>query len=588
MIQKMWQGIANITIINTLHGQTTINTIRQALFIGAKRKTGMPTESDSSKTISKSSSSGSDETSDFNESNSPRKRQRTSPDLAFSEETTSRVRLSKSAKPITAPSTDAPIPSTIAQAQDPASLASRTSFATIGVAPWLVASMSALAVRRPTAIQAACIPPLLRGDDVLGTSRTGSGKTIAFAAPILQLWAEDPTGIFALVLTPTRELALQIYEQFSALGASQSLKCLLVTGGADMLSQATGLSSRPHVVVATPGRLADHIRTSGAETIAGLNRVRLVILDEADRLLQPGKGSMLDDLEEVLAACPSKQKRQTAVFTATVTEQVRAIKDSSSDGGSKNSRNLFVAEVDRPASIMATASGTITTDAQNTVDHVEGGETSLVRTMPSTLLQTYLLTPVTHRESYLHVLLSTPANIARSTIIFVNRTTTAQLLEHTLRLLSHRVTSLHSLLPQRERSANLAKFRARAARILVATDVASRGLDIPDVALVVNFDVPRDPDDYVHRVGRTARAGKKGMSVTLVGQRDVELVHAIEGRVGSEMVAYDEGPEVSIEGRVVREGLKTVGEKKREAMVQIEKGLSVKGKRKHGKLRPAD
>ncbi|KAL9085013.1 MAG: hypothetical protein Q9159_004918 [Coniocarpon cinnabarinum] len=444
--------------------------------------------------------------------------------------------------------------------------------------------MSALAVRRPTTIQAACIPPMLRGDDVLGSSRTGSGKTIAFAIPILQMWAEDPSGIFALILTPTRELALQIHEQLAALGSAHSLKCLLVTGGADMLSQATGLSSRPHIVVATPGRLADHIRTSGVDTVAGLQRVRCVVLDEADRLLQPGHGSMLGDVGEVLNACPSKKKRQTAVFTATVTEEVRTLKDSStekSDG--KKARELFVAEVDMPAIVEDEMSDTHDGEKNRTL---RGRK--LVRALPSTLLQTYLLTPVTHRESYLHILLSTPANVGKSVIIFVNRTSTAQLLEHTLRLLSHRVTALHSLLPQRERSNSLGKFRAKAVRVLVATDVASRGLDIPDVALVVNHDVPRDPDDYVHRVGRTARTGKKGTSVTLVGQRDVELIHGIEDRTGSQMIAYDEGPDVNIESRVVRDGLKIVGEKKREAMLQIEQGMNVKGKRKRERLRSVE
>ena len=150
-----------------------------------------------------------------------------------------------------------------------------------------------------------------------------------------------------------------------------------------------------------------------------------------------------------------------------------------------------------------------------------------------------------------------------------------------LRLLEHRVTALHSGLKQSERVNNLARFRAQAARILVATDVAARGLDIPEVALVVNFDVPRDPDDYIHRVGRTARAGRVGTSVTLIGQRDVDLVHAIEERVGSSMAEYEEEG-VSIEGRVVREALKPVTEKKREAMLQIEEGRDVTGKRKVG------
>lgn len=148
-------------------------------------------------------------------------------------------------------------------------------------------------------------------------------------------------------------------------------------------------------------------------------------------------------------------------------------------------------------------------------------------------------------------------------------------------MLDHRVTALHSGLQQHQRIANLGRFRAQAARILVATDVAARGLDIPEVALVINYDVPRDPDDYIHRVGRTARAGRVGASVTMVGQRDVELILAIEDRVGKKMDEYQEEG-VSIEGRVVRDALKIVSEKKREAMLQIEEGKDVVGNRKKG------
>ncbi|CRK46072.1 hypothetical protein BN1723_006851 [Verticillium longisporum] len=157
-------------------------------------------------------------------------------------------------------------------------------------------------------------------------------------------------------------------------------------------------------------------------------------------------------------------------------------------------------------------------------------------------------------------------------------------LHHLLRLLDHRVTSLHSRLPQRQRTDNLARFRAAAARILVATDVASRGLDIPEVALVVNYDIPRDPDDYIHRVGRTARAGRKGEAVTFVGQRDVELVLAIEARVGGKMDAWTEEG-VNLETRVVRDTLKIVGEKKREALLEMEENKEVGGKRKRTKTK---
>ncbi|KAI7092296.1 hypothetical protein KC352_g40391, partial [Hortaea werneckii] len=150
-----------------------------------------------------------------------------------------------------------------------------------------------------------------------------------------------------------------------------------------------------------------------------------------------------------------------------------------------------------------------------------------------------------------------------------------------LRLLNHRVTSLHSGLQHTDRTNNLARFRARAARILIATDVAARGLDIPSISLVINYDLPRNPDDYIHRVGRTARAGRHGTAISLVGQRDVELVHAIEERVGRPMDEYvEEG--VNVETRVLRDALGIVGEKKREAMLGIEEGRDVKGKRRRG------
>lgn len=441
----------------------------------------------------------------------------------------------------------------------------KTSFATIDVDPWLVASLANMAIKNPTGIQKGCIPEILKGRDCIGGSRTGSGKTVAFAVPILQKWAQDPVGIFAVVLTPTRyvsfmiklrpqltnpsELALQIFEQFKAISAPQSLKPILVTGGMDMREQALSLSKRPHVVIATPGRLADHISTSGEDTICGLRRARFVVLDEADRLLASGPGSMLPDVETCLSVLPPSSQRQTCLFTATVTPEVRALKEAPR---SANKPPVFVCEVD-------------TEDLA----------------IPPTLTQTYQLVNVVHKEKYLHILLLTPINLPKSVVIFCNRTTTANLLEHMLRLLDHRVTSLHSGLQHSERINNLARFRARAARILVATDVAARGLDIPDVGLVINYDLPRDPDDYIHRVGRTARAGRKGTSISLVGQRDVGLVQAIEARVGKQMEEFKEEG-VSVEGRVVRDALNVVGDKKREALLAIEEGRDVGGKRRRG------
>ncbi len=342
-----------------------------------------------------------------------------------------------------------------------------------------------------------------------------------------------------------------MFEQFKAISAPQTLKAILVTGGVDMRPQAIDLAKRPHLVIATPGRLADHIRTSGEDTICGLRRTRFVVLDEADRLLAAnGPGSMLPDVEECLSVLPPPAQRQTLLFTATVTPEVRALKNLPR---TPDRPPVFVCEVDTQA-----------------------------LAIPAQLRQTYMQVPVTHREHYLHMFLTTEANADKTIIIFCNRASTAEYLHNLLKLLDHRVTALYSKLPQRERTNNLGRFRAAAARILVATDVAARGLDIPEVRLVVNFDVPREPDDYIHRVGRTARAGRGGEAVTFVGQRDVDLIQAIEQRGGRPLEAWGEEG-VNLETRVVRDALKLVGEKKREALLDIEENREVGGKRKRGK-----
>lgn len=430
-------------------------------------------------------------------------------------------------------------------------------FQSLNVSPWLVHSLAAMAIQNPTQIQQACIPEILKGRDCIGGSRTGTGKTVAFAVPILQKWAEDPFGIYAVVLTPTRELALQIYEQFQALGAPQNLKTVLITGGSDMRPQAVALAKRPHVVVATPGRLADHILNSGRETTIGLSRAKVVVLDEADRLLASGPGSMLPDLNTCLSAMPPSSSRLTLLFTATVTPEVRELKEMPRPA---TRPPIFVSEIS-DSSDPSTASTLI----------------------PATLSQTYLQIPMTHKDAFLHVLLSVPSFSKPpppSIMIFVNRTTTADILHRTLLQLSHPVTALHSSLPQSQRNRNLSDFRAQKARILIATDVASRGLDIPDVNFVINYDVPRNPTDYVHRVGRTARAGRQGTSVTFVGQRDVALVLAIEEYVGCKMAEWGEEG-VNVETRVVKgRTLKDVAEARMEALRDVEGGKDVNGWRR--------
>lgn len=388
-----------------------------------------------------------------------------------------------------------------------------------------------MAIYEPSGIQKACIPAILEGRDCIGGAKTGSGKTIAFAAPMLTEWSKDPYGICGLILTPTRELALQIAEQFVALGANMNIKTAVILGGVDMTQQALELQQRPHFVIATPGRLADHINSSGEDTIAGLRRVKYLVLDEADRLFSPSFASDLGTCMEVL---PSPEKRQTLLFTATVTDAVRSLKDAPPKPG-KEAPVIFEVGLDSIA-------------------------------VPATLSQTYLFMPHYVKEAYLYKLLSCEDNESKSAIVFVNRTSTAETLRRALQKLDVKTTSLHSEMKQAERINALGRFRAGVARILVATDVASRGLDIPVVQMVVNFDIPADADDYVHRVGRTARAGRSGESVSLISQTDVSRIENIETRVGCKMELYE-----GISDQMIIDILKKVSTAKREATLDMEK-----------------
>jgi ATP-dependent RNA helicase DDX49/DBP8 len=366
-------------------------------------------------------------------------------------------------------------------------------FKALGVAPWLVGTLAALGIRRPTPVQVACIPPALAGRDVVGAAETGTGKTAAFAVPILQALAPDPCGVFAVVLTPTRELAFQIAQTFRAIGASIALRAEVLVGGVDELSQAAALARRPHVVIATPGRLALLLRREDGS--AGvLSRVRYLVVDEADRMLE---AEYLPDLGVVLDAA-SASDRQTMLFSATMTPSM-----------------------DRLHELVLQSTSAFRFDA-NTLNPFA---------TLAALKQQYVFMPVNLKETHLvHML-----KVARpndTVIVFAARCDTAEHLTTMLQVLGmRRVASMHSDMPQTQRIAALQSLKQGTVRALVATDVASRGLDIPDVDLVINYDLPRKTSTYVHRVGRTARAGKKGLAVSFITQTDVELAHAIEERL---------------------------------------------------------
>lgn len=395
-------------------------------------------------------------------------------------------------------------------------------FDALGLDEWLLATCREMGLRRPTAVQLACIPEILGGRNVVGIAQTGSGKTAAFALPILQRLAADPYGVFAVVLTPTRELALQIADQFRALGAGLRLRDAVVIGGLEMTAQAQRLAQRPHVVVATPGRLLDHLR-SDPGMAAVFSRAQFLVLDEADRLLDVGFEAEMGALLRLLPA-----KRQTLLFSATMTSNLRALEELSLGEG------LFR---------YAAYAGLQTV---------------------ATLRQEYIFVPANIKELYLcHLMENREAMGVRSAIVFTSTCRSCHMLSLLLAELGIETASLHSLRSQQRRVAALARFRSRQLAVLLATDVAARGLDVPEVDLVVNFDVPRFARDYVHRVGRTARAQRGGAAITLVTQFDVALVHGIEALTGAKL------DEHKLEEDEVLKGITKVFKAKRSAILKM-------------------
>ncbi|KXS12060.1 DEAD-domain-containing protein [Gonapodya prolifera JEL478] len=389
-----------------------------------------------------------------------------------------------------------PTPTPTTSQPSSASSTPATTFAALGLHPWLIAQLASVRIAAPSDIQSRAIPPTLAGSDIIASARTGSGKTAAFALPVLQKLAEDPYGVFAVVVTPTRELAFQIAEQFRILGAPINLRQTVLVGGVDMTTQSLALTRRPHVVVATPGRLVDHLEsTGGAREVLG--KVKFLILDEADRLLDPTFASHLD---AILSALPPPGTRQTLLYSATMTPEIQVV----AEGGGEGKR--------RPVVVNCTG-------RYDTVSRLD---------------QRYILLPSTVRETYTAHLLLHPLS-DRLAVVFCNRSRTAERLRIVLRELGVPSVAIHAHMAQRDRTASLARFKTGLVKVLVATDVASRGLDIPEVQAVINFDIPADATDYVHRVGRTARAGKGGVAVSLVTEHDVNLVVAIEAKIGENL-----------------------------------------------------
>ncbi|MET0373164.1 MAG: DEAD/DEAH box helicase [Rhizorhabdus sp.] len=361
------------------------------------------------------------------------------------------------------------------------------SFADLGLSDELLRAVSESGYSEPTPIQSQAIPPVLMMKDLIGIAQTGTGKTASFVLPMIDILAHGRSRARmprSLILEPTRELAAQVAENFEKYGKYHKLSMALLIGGVNMGEQVAALEKGVDVLIATPGRLMDLFQR-GKILLTGCS---LLVIDEADRMLDMG---FIPDIEEICTKLPAQ--RQTLLFSATMPAPIKKLAD-------KFLSNPKQIEVSRPASAnLSIEQAVVETSSRNKRDTLR----SLLRVEDVT-----------------------------SALVFSNRKTTVRDLAQSLGRDGFKAGQIHGDMEQPERLRELERFKAGEINILVASDVAARGLDVKGVSHVFNFDVPWHPDDYVHRIGRTGRGGATGKAITLVTPEDAEAIEAIEKLTG--------------------------------------------------------
>lgn len=355
-----------------------------------------------------------------------------------------------------------------------------SNFSDIGVSPDILKILDKLSLTSPTPIQKQAIPVALKGTDIVGIAQTGTGKTFAFGIPIIQKLLSSSGQ--ALVLVPTRELALQVNESIRKLADRLNITTIVLIGGESISRQFFELKRRPRLIIATPGRLIDHLKRKSIK----LDQIKTLVLDEADMMLDMG---FLPQIEEILRSVP--KERQTMLFSATMPVLIA---------------NLATKYLKLPIRIEVAPQGTIVKN----------------------VTQEMIVLEAKDKMKYLEKIIKENEG---SILIFVRTRYGVKNIAKKLISNGHKATEIHSDLSQGQRKRALDSFKSGRSRIMVATDVAARGLDVKGIELVINYDLPDSSSDYVHRIGRTARAGKKGKAISLATPGQLKNIKAIEALI---------------------------------------------------------
>jgi superfamily II DNA/RNA helicase len=394
-----------------------------------------------------------------------------------------------------------------------------TKFSDLDLNPKVLKAIDDAGYEQPTPIQAGAIPPALLGQDVLGIAQTGTGKTASFTLPMLSMLARGRARARmprSLVLCPTRELAAQVAENFDTYSKYLKLTKALLIGGVSFKEQDTLIDKGVDVLIATPGRLLDHFER-GKLLLTG---VQIMVVDEADRMLDMG---FIPDIERIFSLTPFT--RQTLFFSATMAPEIERI------------TNTFLSA---PAKIEVARQAT----ASETIDQ------KVVMFKPSRRDRAS-----TEKRKILRTIIDAEGDKCKNAIIFCNRKVDVDVVAKSLKKYKYDAAPIHGDLDQSQRTKTLESFRSGSLRFLVASDVAARGLDVPSVSHVFNFDVPGHAEDYVHRIGRTGRAGREGSAFTICEPRDLKGLAAVEALIQREIVRWDDPtgssePKIEVEAEV--------------------------------------
>ena len=415
------------------------------------------------------------------------------------------------------------------------------SFDDMKLEKWIKKVIAYLSYKSPTIVQQYIIPEILNDKSVIAISKTGTGKTASFCLPILSELSKDPYGLYSIILEPTRELVIQVEEKLKLFSTGFNLRMCSIIGGEDYTTQLKELDKIPHIIIATPGRLVTFLENNYIKLVQNL---KYFVLDEFDQLLND---TIRPDIEKIIKFLP--EDRKTLFFSATIVQ-------------TKNELKKYLGKNDTGELYYYNNNEDINDEKEIKDDEEQKNNNNSIPMKIKNKINEdvdlkYILVPQKLKEHYLLYLLRNKYK-ETSCLIFVNHVKQCDFLYNLCKLFELKVSHLHSKMTQRNRREDLQKFKGSISRFLISTDLASRGLDIKQCDLVINFDMPHTSQTFIHRAGRTGRIGNKGLCISFVSQHDIELLNGIESELDADFKEIEDidQDEIMVDTGLVSKGIK--------------------------------